>query len=244
MGLRVVSYNSYHLLKINIKRSQLKKHKLKGKTMNLTNKQKKKLVMDDYDAIAEIYSKDERNIEFYSPFVDKFLASLDGKRGGVLDACCGSGEFSSYIASKNKNVIGVDFSKKLIEIAKIKHKDVEFVEEDICSFKSKSGFDGIFSKDSLFHLPDEDLQVAIQNLYSLLNEKGKMLLILDIPKEAGEKIYVEPLDERFSLYYNYLTVEKVKELLLSNNFKIDEINIHNDSDYQYAQGIMFVYASK
>lgn len=210
--------------------------------MKLTDKQKKKLVKDDYNAIADVYAAEDRNIKFYSAFIDKFIYQLDGDL--VLDACCGGGEFSNYIAEKDKDVTGIDFSEKLIEIAKSKFSKPNFISSDICDWKPDKSFDGIFSKDALFHLPDRDLKMILDKFYTILKPDGKMLLILDIPKEAGEKIYVEPLDERFSLYYNYLTVDKVKNLLAESNFKINDILIVNESDYEYAQGVMFVYAIK
>lgn len=208
----------------------------------LTDKQKRKMVKDDYDAIANLYAAEDRNLKFYSTYIDKFLNGLKGKL--VLDACCGAGDFSNYIASKGNNVIAVDFSKELIDIARLKFNNVNFVIDDICDFKSKQNFDGIFSKDSLFHLPDKDLEKVLNNFYDILNENGKLLLILDIPNEAGEKIYTEPLNENFSLYYNYLSIDKIKSALTKSKFKIDEINVVNDSVYVYAQGVMFVYASK
>ncbi len=210
--------------------------------MKLTDKQKKKLVKDDYNAIADVYAAEDRNIKFYSAYIDKFIDQLDGDL--VLDACCGAGEFSNYIAEKDKDVTAVDFSEKLIGIAKSKFSKPNFISSDICDWKPDKSFDGIFSKDALFHLPDENLILVLKNFYKILNANGKMLLILDIPKEAGEKIYIEPLDERFSLYYNYLSVEKVQNLLTECEFKIDDLKIVNDSDYEYAQGVMFVYASK
>ena len=204
--------------------------------------QKKKLVVDDYNAIADIYAREDRNIDFYGPYIKKFISSLDGE--DVLDACCGAGEFSNFIAENNKNVTGVDFSENLINIAKSRYKNIEFIVEDIVKIEESKKFDGIFSKDALFHLPDEDLNIVIKKFHNILTSNGKLLLILDIPKEPGEKIYVEPLDERLSLYYNYLTVDKIKSLLTANKFIVEDVKIVSKSDYEYAQGVMFIYAKK
>ncbi len=208
----------------------------------MTNKQKKELVKADYDAIADSFSAEEKNVKFYSPFINKFLNTLD--KGPILDACCGSGEFSDYIAKQNIPVVGVDFSSKLIQIARKKYKNVEFVVSDICKFKFGKPFCGIFTKNSLFHLPDKDINKVLRNFYTMLADNGKLFVILTIPKESGENVYVEPMDNRFSLYYNYLTVDKVKQLLIDNSFKIDELKIVNESKFIYAKGIMFIYASK
>ena len=208
----------------------------------MNNCLKKKLVKDDYNAIAEIYAREDKNIDFYAPHIKKFINSIEGAE--VLDACCGAGEFSNFIAENQKIVTAIDFSEDLIKIAKSKYNNVQFAVQDICETGASKKFDGIFSKDALFHLSDGDLNIVLKKFYDVLTPNGKLLLILDIPKEPGEKIYVEPLDERLSLYYNYLTVDKVKALLTANKFIIEEVKKVSESDYDYAQGIMFIYAKK
>lgn len=189
--------------------------------MNFTSKQKREFVKDDYNAIANLYANEDRNLKLYGGYVNKFVESLNGNK--VLDVGCGAGEFSNFLAGSNLNVTGVDFSENLINIAKRRYKDVKFVLSDICDFDATNKFDGIFSKDTLFHLPDSDLTLVLNKLYNLLNPNGKFCLILDIPKQDGEAIYKEPLDNNYTLYYNYLTTDKIKNLLLKANFKINEI---------------------
>ncbi len=213
--------------------------------MKLTNNEKRKYVRDDYDAIAEIYANEDRNIELYKTYIDKFIKSLKGE-GYVLDVGCAAGQFSNYLQTNGLNVVGIDFSKNLLNIAKKKFKNINFIHADICDWRTEQKFDGIFTKDTLFHLPDENLESVIEKFYNILNDDGKMLIILDIPKTAGEEIYDEPLDTRYKLYYNYLTMEKIKNILLNHNFKVNKIEYINDKDnlYVYASGIMVLYVSK
>lgn len=212
--------------------------------MKLLNIEKRNFVKDDYNAIANLYANEDRNINLYSPFIDEFIKNLHGN--SVLDAGCGAGEFTNYLKTNNLNVIGVDFSEKLISIAKSRFESINFICSDICDYYTKQKLDGIFSKDTLFHLPDEDLERVIQKFYDILSSNGKLLIILDIPKTAGEEIYDEPLDTNYKLYYNYLTEEKIKNILLNNKFKIDKVEYPKDEKelYVYAQGIMAIYASK
>ncbi len=211
--------------------------------MNLTSKEKRDFVRDDYNAIAQIYTSEDKKIKLYSKYIDEFTCSLTGKN--VLDIGSSSGDFSNYLASSGLNVTGLDFSEKSLDIAKSRYKNVNFICSDITDFIPKEKFDGIFSKDTLFHLPDEDLTRLLLNLHKMLTSDGKILIILDIPKEGGEKIYDEPLDTRFKLYYNYLTEEKITGLLTNSGFKIDKVEYINDKNlYVYAKGIMAIYASK
>ncbi len=212
--------------------------------MNFTSKQKREFVKDDYNAIANLYANEDRNLKLYAPYLNKFIESLNGNK--VLDVGCGAGEFSNFLASSKLEVTGVDFSVNLINIAKSRYKNVKFELSDICDFDATNKFDGIFSKDTLFHLPDSDLTQVLNKLYNLLDKNGKLCLILDIPKQDGEAIYKEPLDNNYTLYYNYLTTDKIKNLLIKANFKINKVEFISNADdlYVYADGIMVIYANK
>lgn len=217
--------------------------------MNLNNNEKRKFVKDDYDAIAKLYASDKRNMDLYSAYIDDFIKSLSKENKSssldVLDVGCASGEFTNYLKSCDLNVVGLDFSKELLSIARERYKDIDFIECDITKFKTTQKFDGIFSKDTLFHLPDEDLIRTLNIFHDILKNDGKMLLILDIPQKEGEEIYDEPLDNNFKLYYNYLSVDKIKTLLIQSGFTIEKIEFINNSDdlYVYAKGIIVLYCS-
>ena len=59
-----------------------------------------------------------------------------------LDLCTGTGDLAGMLKKKypQSEVIGVDFSSKMLEIAKEKHSDIEFIEADCSSlpFKDKT----------------------------------------------------------------------------------------------------------
>jgi len=62
----------------------------------------------------------------------------------VIDLGCGTGFFTNILASKYKNVIGVDLSKKMLEFAKSKSShEIEWIEADA------------------FHLPFEDASIDL-----------------------------------------------------------------------------------
>lgn len=51
--------------------------------MNYTNKEKRKIVQHNYNAIADIYAKHYSKIGYCKTYIDEFVASLSGK--DVLD---------------------------------------------------------------------------------------------------------------------------------------------------------------
>ena len=63
--------------------------------MKYSNSEKRKLVKDDYDAIAEVFANSYSEIDLYKPYIDEFVKSLNGKN--ILDVGCGAGQFTVAI---------------------------------------------------------------------------------------------------------------------------------------------------
>lgn len=210
----------------------------------MTNQQKREIVKNDYDNIAEMYVKNCSEFEFYKPFVDNFIRSLSGKK--ILDVGCGHGVFTNYFYQKGLIAVGVDFSKNLLKVAKENYPNITFIEKDICDFTTKVKYNGIFIKNVLFHLPDDDLKRVLNNLEEYLEQNGKICILLEIPREAGEQIVTEEFDENLKVYYNYLMPEKVVNLLENANFSVDNVEIikNNENATIYAYGLMVINATK
>ena len=204
----------------------------------MNNRQKRKLVKNDYNAIAQIYSDTYCNINPYLEYVDDFVSKLKGKK--VFEVGCGNGQLLNYLSSKGLEVLGLDFSKELLSIAKKNYPNLKLVNKDICNYKTKEKFDGIISKDVLFHIPDKDLIGVLNNIKNMLTNDGKFCVIMDIPKEEGEQIFVEELNEKYKIYYNYMAPEKVEKILKDCGFIIDKkviLNNNNEAS-SYAFGLM------
>src|SRR3989338_6251916 len=85
---------------------------------------------DTYNKIAEDWSRDHSGDTWWIEGADKFSSFL--KPGdSILDAGCGVGLNSEYLIKKGFNVLGIDFSEKMLEIAKGKVPDGEFRVMDI-----------------------------------------------------------------------------------------------------------------
>lgn len=211
--------------------------------MEYSNIEKRKIVKDDYNAIAENYAKCYSEINLYKSYIKDFLIKLNGK--DILDVGCGAGQFTNYFCELGFNAIGIDFSNELLSIAKKNYPNIVFICDDICEYKTNKRFDGIFVKDMFFHLPDEDIIKTLKLFKKILKPQGKMCIIMDLPKVAGEQIFVEELDDRYKIYYNYLTPQKLKILLEKTNITIDSIQCVEDNDNasSYATGLMVFQAT-
>ena len=191
--------------------------------MDYTSSEKRKIVQDDYNAIADLYAKRYSSIDYCKSYIDKFIADLTGR--DVLDVGCGAGQITNYLTQKGFRVVGLDFSQKILRIAKQYFPNCKFIQTDICEYERESQVDGIITKDVLFHLPDEDLIRVLHKFKKLLKPKGSLCIIMDVLREPGENIFIEELDGKHQIYYNCLSPEKLKALLEDAGFSIASIQL-------------------
>ncbi len=212
--------------------------------MKYTNKQKREMVRIDYDAIADVYVANCSEFDYYKPFIDKFISSLKGKK--VLDVGCGHGLFTNYFSENGLIADGIDFSEKMLTIANKAYPKIRFINKDFCTYKTTDKYDGIFIKNVLFHVPDDDLKKALKNFNAILNKNGKICILMEVPKEPGEQILAEEFDEKLQIYYNYLTPDKVEKMLNDAGFEVDikQIITENNNATIYAFGLMVFQATK
>jgi 2-polyprenyl-3-methyl-5-hydroxy-6-metoxy-1,4-benzoquinol methylase len=76
-------------------------------------------IEDYYDALAESYSENIAESPTRSlldwPAVRPLLPDVAGER--VLDAGCGPGTYAGWLAERGADVVGVDVSSRMVEIA-------------------------------------------------------------------------------------------------------------------------------
>ena len=101
--------------------------------------------------------------------IEKLPKDLKGTR--ILDAGCGTGVLSRMLDEKGAEVVGVDISEKLIEVAKNRsslNKNIEYFAGDMKE-QSFGNFDYIIAMDSLIHYSTEDVISSIADFSSRAN---------------------------------------------------------------------------
>jgi demethylmenaquinone methyltransferase/2-methoxy-6-polyprenyl-1,4-benzoquinol methylase len=101
----------------------------------------------------------------------------------VLDACCGTGDLGIACARQGGHVTGVDFSQAMLERARRKAPEIEWLEGDLLALDFP---DGIFDTATVgFGVRNvEDLERAIAELRRVLRPGGR-LGILEITRPGG-----------------------------------------------------------
>jgi cyclopropane fatty-acyl-phospholipid synthase-like methyltransferase len=122
----------------------------------------------------DIYAKVEHLFDFndavdylWGEFIDK-LKSLKVKK--VLDIGCGNGKFCKLAKENGIEVVGIDLSKKMIEIAQNNGCQAEHV--DLCEYK-KSDFDcAVAIFDVVNYMDKEYLKQFLNCVSNVLNDGG------------------------------------------------------------------------
>ncbi|MEP1208411.1 MAG: class I SAM-dependent methyltransferase [Rhizobiaceae bacterium] len=139
----------------------------------------------EWDAAAHVYSypsREKRHVRL--PALLSVVGNLHGKR--VLDFGCGEGFYSRRLARLGAEVVGIDFSTKMISIAKRKEhrlkQGIEFSICDVREFRTDKLFSIVVSDFVLNTLSrPSDLKAAIERAYDALEPLGLFVVTIGHP---------------------------------------------------------------
>lgn len=104
-----------------------------------------------------------------------FLVKEIGSQKNILDFGCGYGTVSEYIANiTDSSLVGIDFSDKLIEIAKSRG-DQNYLVANLNEFTPADKYDAIIFLDSFYSIPNP--KKFIKKLKDHLNKGGKIIIM-------------------------------------------------------------------
>jgi ubiquinone/menaquinone biosynthesis C-methylase UbiE len=154
---------------------------------------------------------------FYHKMLEKYYKFYIPSNSNVLEIGCGTGELLSIV--KPKTGVGIDFSEKMIEIAKQKFTELNFIVGDAENIKTTEKFDHVIISDLLTSL--WDVQQSFSELKKVCHRKTKIVIstyntlwepILKIAEFLGLKSK-QPNQ-------NWLSINDIKNLLEIEGFEI------------------------
>ncbi|MDD5071531.1 MAG: methyltransferase domain-containing protein [Patescibacteria group bacterium] len=177
---------------------------------------KSKQASSVYDKIAEPYAK-----EFSKPseYIEEFLALLP-KDAKILDVGCGVGVDAGFMESEGFEIIGIDLSKEMLNIARQKFPQIDFRQQDIRTLDfPPNSFDGILASCSLIHIPKKDVPALLEKFHQILKKDGAIYIAFQGGK--SEEIFIdEPFKPDEKLFLNIISFDEVQNLLVKNGFSI------------------------
>jgi len=158
---------------------------------------------------AGYYYQDLHNFfQYHLPQVDS-----------VLEIGTGTGDVLAGINAKKRT--GVDLSPKMLEQARIKYPDIEFIEQDVENINLDDKYDAIIISDTIGYF--EDVQTAFENLRHLTHPGTRLLItyqnfIWNGVLGFAEKLHLKMPTQNIKL--NWLDIEDISNLLDLSGFDV------------------------
>jgi len=175
-----------------------------------------KKTKEDYDLIAEEFSQTRG---FLWEELKKFKDLVkNGEK--VLDLGCGNGRLLELLQDKKIEYVGVDNSQKIIEIAKEKHPNFQFLVADALSLPFlENSFDKVFSISVFHHIPSEEFRLKfLEEIKRILKPKGVLILTV---WNLWQKRYFLLLSKFFILKLFFRSRLDFKDIFIPWGRKID-----------------------
>ena len=171
--------------------------------------------MEAYTGFASVYDLFMDNIPYrdWCDYVTSLLKEYGVTDGLVLDLGCGTGKLTRLLAKKGYDMIGVDLSEEMLEIA-LEHEMEEpqqilYLQQDMREFELYGTVRAIVSIcDSMNYLEDhEDLVQVLKLANNYLDPKGVFIFdmntVYKYREQLGEQTIAENREESSFIWENY-----------------------------------------
>lgn len=197
-------------------------------------------LQDNPDEI-HFYFKDNKRLKFASQFHFKALEYSAGKiesaKGHVAEIGCGEGYFLPTLSYHFNDVVAIDSSEKMLNIAQkyFKYENVVYIKDDISLPESlkitQKQYHWVVCLETLEHIPD--IEEALKNIIKMVLPRGKILL--SVPVEIGVPLLIKEIG-RYVSYgkgSGWIFSEFLSKLIRGNkNIKRYKYGSHMGFDYR------------
>ncbi|WP_433163637.1 class I SAM-dependent methyltransferase [Kribbella sp. CA-247076] len=144
-------------------------------------------IRTSYDTVASSYADLVRDPAPGEPECLDLFASL-AVAGPVLDAGCGPGRLAGHLHARGLQVIGIDLSPGMIEIARRDHPDLDFRVGSMTALDlPDSSVGGVVAWWSIIHLPRDVVPQAFAEFHRVLAPGGVLLAGFHVGEESTHK---------------------------------------------------------
>lgn len=180
----------------------------------MTTSQKK---MQFYDELSSARGAWRAKNWYYYHKLERLLVSLIPPGRKVLEIGCGTGELLHGVAPGEG--VGVDFSRKMLDIAAKQFHDLRFVCEDAECLHLHEPFDYVILSDLLGEV--DDVWQALHELHKVTDQSSRIIItyynyLWEPLLKAGEKLGVKMPQE----YQNWLSQSDIEHALNQNDFEV------------------------
>ena len=207
-------------------------------------KQDTEKVRTTYDSVAEEYAltfsgeheKKPQDMEILRRF-----SQLMGNRRPVWDLGCGPGQTSAYLKKLGVDISGLDLSMRIIEQAAKLHPGINFRQGNMLEldFPDRS-IAGIVSFYSIVHFTEEQVVLALSEVFRILEPGGLLLLTYHC---GDETIHIDEfLGRKVDVDFMFFRSDFISGSLKNcgfENIEITEREPYPEVEYQSRRAYVF-----
>jgi SAM-dependent methyltransferase len=195
---------------------------------------------DHYDNLVPEYTRAFFDDLSDRAWLDGFRATL-GKSPRVLDAGCGPGHFSRYLAGCGCDLVGIDISSKMITAARelVPEADFRVMDFTALDFEDKS-FDGVLCAYALLHVPRAEAAAAIAEFRRILTDDGRLALMLKAG--SGSHAFPSPIAEGQHCYVKLFRPDEMVAMLTGARFRVEHAATADPGAREIARTKLFFLA--
>jgi len=167
--------------------------------------------IDAYDKSAEQFVASIAKLSNYNHTYDYLTEKLN-TGDTILDLACGPAQISKYITDKIVvNIVGVDLSDKMLELAGKSIPNGIFHKHSIQDFQSTRKFDSVILGFGLPYLNNEQTDECIRNAVSLIGDDKYLYISFMHGEGSGYERTSFGGDNQFFIYYHDRS--RIKDLI-------------------------------
>ena len=161
---------------------------------------------------SQTINVDMQNV--YQPFLEYLPKTQLSNQQKILDVGCGSGRDSVFFANQGFEVVAIDGSQNVIDLAKQTDTRIDWQclrFHEIAKQSWQNQFTGIWACASLLHVPFEELPQILNDLIGCLKPNGVLYASFkygNSEREKGGRFFCDINEERWQLIENQLNNAK------------------------------------
>ena len=181
------------------------------------------------DFFSQTINVDMQNV--YQPFLEYLPKPHLSNQQKILDVGCGSGRDSVFFANQGFEVVAIDGSKSLIELAqqtdtRIDWQCLRF--DEIAKQSWQNQFTGIWACASLLHVPFDELPKLLNDLILCIKPDGILYASFkygDAEREKDGRFFCDMNEQRWKLIEEQLDSAKALKLWQTIDNRMDKRDI-------------------
>ena len=199
--------------------------------------------MEAYTSFAQVYDLFMDNVpyEAWGEYLDKLFKEYGIEDGLLLDLGCGTGKLTQYLAEKGYDMIGVDYSYEMLDIAKMHSQEsILYLLQDMREFELYGTVRGIYSAcDCLnYILEEEELKKVFALANNYLDPDGIFVFDVNTPYKyyelLAENTFAETREEGSFIWENYFDEdEQINEYDLTLYIKEEDGRFQRFEEVHY-----------